>query len=487
MKNIPFVATLSAIGLAVSALIACGGGGSATSGAGPTASVSSVRVSTYITDNLATEYSQVWVGVLNITAIDAATNAETTLFSATTPSVFNLASLASVGQLVSSLSIGAGAYSHVKVTLDDKVQLVSLDGKTTTNATFKGNGEATVIPVKVDFDTAASTQLVLDFNLARFTLDAATGRVVPVIERRVEDKTKPFMREQAELRGTIATVSATSFVMNDKRLGDGVVVLLATDAVIADEATHKVLTLADLKAGTVIEAKGLVQARVGATDPVTLKVAVVRVADVARDAKADAPRFAGGEGKITAIAGSVVTVALSEANFLPGAKGNSVDVDTAAAVYTHGAASDLAIGTALGFRGTLGTDGKVAALFVDVEGAPSKNDRDTHPNLRFADLQATVVSLTGSVLTIDANPREGNASSNSRTYTVDIAKTGYKNWGAQCLTTGQKIDLKGALAGNAMTALLIEIVGPCLSAVPSVPSVTPLPPAPPASAASGPK
>ena len=481
MNKIPFVATLSAIGLAVSALVACGGGGSATPVAGTLATVASVRVSTYITDNLATEYSQVWVGVLKITAIDAATQAETALFSATSPSVFNLASLASVGQLMSSLSIGAGTYSHVKVTLDDKVQLVSLDGKTTTNATFKGNGEATVIPVKVDFDTAASTQLVLDFNLARFTLDAATGRVVPVIERRVEDKTKPFMREQAELHGAIVSVSATGFVMNDKRLGDGVVVLLATDAVIVDEATHKVLTLADLKAGTVIEAKGLVKAHAVATDPTSVTAAVVRVADAVRDAKPDAPKFAGGEGKITAIAGSVVTVALGEANFLPGAKGNSVDVDTAAAVYTHGAATDLAIGTTVGFRGTLGTDGKLTALFVDVEGAPSKNDRDAHPNLRFADLKATVVSLAGSLLTIDANPREGNANSNSRTYTVDIAKAGFKNWGVQCLTAGQHIDVKGALAGNVMTALVIEIEGACLSAAAATP------PAPPASAASGPK
>jgi len=161
-------------------------------------------------------------------------------------------------------------------------------------------------------------------------------------------------------------------------------------------------------------------------------------------------------------------------------------VNTAGAVYTHGAATDLAIGTAVGFRGQLATDGSVSALFVDVEGAPSKNDRDTHPNLRFADLQATVVSLTGSVLTIDANPREGNANSNSRSYTVDIAKTGYKNWGAQCLTAGQKIDVKGALAGNAMTALLIEIVGPCLSAAPAAPTPTPTP-TPPTPPASGPK
>ena len=479
MKNIHIAGSLSVLSLAVATLVACGGGGGPAldSAAAPAA----VRVSTYITDNLATEYSQVWVGVLKITAVDASTGAETTLFSAPTPTVYNLASLASVGQLVSSLSIGAGAYSHVRVTLDDKVQLVSLNGATTTNATFKGNGEPTVIPVRVDFDTDTSTQLVLDFNLAKFTLDAGTGRIVPVIERRADSKSKPFMREQAELHGAVASVSANGFVMNDKRLGSGVVVKFATDGVIVDEASHKVLTLADLMPGMVVEAKGLVQVRAVATDPVTVTVAVVHLADTANAPVPGASKFAGGEGKITVINGDVMTIALSEANFLPGAKGNSVDVHTAGAVYTHGANSDLAVNVEVSFRGTLGTDGTVAALFVDVEGAPSKTDRDAHPNLRFADLQATVLSLTGNVLTIDANPREGNVNSSSRTYTVDIAKAGFKNWGVQCLTAGQHIDVKGALAGNVMTALVIEIEGVCLSAA----VVTP--PAPPASAASSPQ
>ena len=478
MKGNHFVTKLSVFAIAIAALAACGGGGSTTlSTSGGAVSPSSVRVATYITDNLATDFSQVWVGMLKITAVNAATGAETTLFSADTPTVFNLASLASVGHLMSSLSIDAGTYSHVKVTLDDKVKLVSLDAKATTNATFKGTGESTVIQVRVDFDTTASTHLVLDFNHAKFTLDAATGRIVPVIERRADDSVKPFMRKQAETRGAVVSVSGNAFVMNDKLLGDGVVVTLATDAVILDEASHRVLTLAGLKAGAIVEAKGLVQQPASAADPVALTATVVRVVDAARESLPGAAKFAGGEGKITAIAGTMITVALSEGNFLPGANGNSVSVQTAAAAYTHGAATDLVIGTAVSFRGTLDANGGVSALFVNVEGAPSKNDRDSHPNLRFADLQATVVSLDGTNLLITANAGEGNRNSTSTSYTVDVSKASFRNWGAQCLTAGQKIEVKGALAGNAMTALLIEIEGGCLSAQP---------PAPPMPAASGP-
>ena len=200
----------------------------------------------------------------------------------------------------------------------------------------------------------------------------------------------------------------------------------------------------------------------------------MRVVDLSHDALPTALKFTGGEGKVTLIAGSLVTVALSEARFAPGAQGNSVTVDTSKAVYTHGAAGDLAIGTEIGFRGLLDTAGVLQAVFVDVEGAPSKNDRDSHPNLRFADLQATVISLVGNTLSVTANPGEGNRNSTATTYTVDISKAEMKAWGTACLVAGQKIRVKGALAGTQMVALVVETPADCMKP-------TPTPPAPPAS------
>jgi hypothetical protein len=469
--------SLSIVGLAVAVLAACGGGGG--DAGTPMVTVNSVKVSTYITDNLATEYSQVWVGVLKLAVVNTDTGVETVLFESTTPAVYNLSSLASVGQLMSAVTIPAGVYGKVLVTLDSKVQLVSLDGKSTINANLRADGSPVTVPVKLDFDTASPTPIVIDFNLAKFSYDAATGLVTPTLEKK--DPAQPFMREQAAVRGALVSVSSDGFVMDDARLGAGLVVKLATDGVILDEATHRVLALTDLVVGKTIEAKGMVQRPANAGDSVTLTASVVRVVDLAHDQLPPALKFTGGEGTVTAINGALITVALSEAGFLPGANGNSVVVDASHAVYTHGAATDLIVGRAIGFRGQFDTAGVMQALFVDVEGAPSQNDRDTHPNLRFADLAATVISLSGTTLSVTANPGEGTQGSTVTTYTVDISKAELKSWGTTCLTAGQHIRVKGALTGTSMVALVVEVVGSCLNA-----PMTPTPPAPPASAASNP-
>ena len=126
--NQSLILTLSTAALAV--LAACGGGGDSASTT-PTAAATSVTLQTYITDNLATEYSKVWVTLKKITATDS-TGAVVTLLDATaTPVVVNLSSLADVGQFMSSVTVPAGLYTQITVTLGNDVQLVSLDGATT--------------------------------------------------------------------------------------------------------------------------------------------------------------------------------------------------------------------------------------------------------------------------------------------------------------------------------------------------------------------
>ena len=228
------------VACAAAALAGCGGGGApdaAGTGTVPTAKVQAV-LQTYITDNLATDYSKVWVSIRKITAVDAA-GAEVTLLDATAaPVVVNHSSLASVGQFLSTVSIPAGVYGEVRVTLDNSVQLVSLDGATTISAKLTATGTEFVVHVRnLDLDTAANGQLVLDFNLARFTYDPATGLVTPTIEApKPSDAFGKFVRQQAEVHGTVKSVDtvAQTLVIDDARLGSGIVVSLATDAVILD-------------------------------------------------------------------------------------------------------------------------------------------------------------------------------------------------------------------------------------------------------------
>jgi hypothetical protein len=94
-----------------------------------------------------------------------------------------------------------------------------------------------------------------------------------------------------------------------------------------------------------------------------------------------------------------------------------------------------------------------------------------------------VISLSGTTLSVTANPGEGTTGSSVTTYTVDISKAELKSWGTTCLTPGQHLRVKGALTGTSMVALEVEIVGACLNAAVAT---APTPPAPPASAASNP-
>ena len=111
--RLPFRRAAWSVGTLALALTlgACGGSSSddaataSVSAGTPTAAAASVTLQTYITDNLATEYSKVWVTVKKITATDS-TGAVVTLLDATaTPVVVNLSSLADVGQFMSSVTV----------------------------------------------------------------------------------------------------------------------------------------------------------------------------------------------------------------------------------------------------------------------------------------------------------------------------------------------------------------------------------------------
>ncbi len=440
---------------AAAALTACGGGGASTPGA--TAQASAVRVQTYITDNLATDYSKVWVTIKKLTVVDASGNAVTLLDASAAPVVVNLSSLASVGQLMSSVALPAGIYTEIQVTLGNSVQLVSLDGTTTTNATFDSTGTDFVWTVdKLSLDASTTGQIVLDFNLAKFTYDAATGLVTPTIDvPKPADAFKKFVREQAEVHGTVQSVDTTAntLTISDPRLGSNVVVSLAADAVIVDETTGQTVTLASLVANENVEIRGTVTPGATTADPVTVLASVIHV----EPASSNAP--AHGEGTVSAVNGTLVTVNVSEANFLPGS--NSIVVDIASARFEHGQASDITTGVTVEFRGTVSGTGSTAELLaqsIDVQGAPSAHERESNPGVHFTDLNGAVATLNADgTFTVDVTQPDGPYAAG--TYTVDPAGAIYKEGNVSCVVAGAKVDAVGSLTGSTLAARYIEVPG----------------------------
>ncbi len=474
------------VACAVAALAGCGGGGPDMSGTGTggTAQTQSV-LQTYITDNLATDYSKVWVSIRKITAVDASGTEVTLLDATAAPVVVNLSSLASVGQFLSTVKIPAGVYGEVRVTLDNSVQLVSLDGATTITAKLTATGTEFVVHVRnIDLDTAANGQLVLDFNLARFTYDPLTGLVTPTIEApKPSDAFGKFVRQQAEVHGTVKSVDTTAqtLVIDDARLGSGIVVSLATDAVILDEASGKTVTLAGIAAGARVEIKGVVTPGTTTADPVTVTASVIHI-----EPANPAPGLVrvGGAGKVISVSGNLVTVALDEANFLPGA--NSVVVDVSTAEFEHGQLSDLSAGVGVAFRGTLsgtGTSAQVMATAIDVRGAPSQSDRQQNPGQTFSAVNGAIANLNpDGTFTVTVTRADGPVVVPGL-YTVDASKATYMEGNASCLAAGAVVQAVGSLVNTTLTAKFMNVKG-CAGETHSEPPPPAAPP-PAASAASG--
>jgi len=440
-------------------LVACGGGGGSTVEA-PTASPLSYQLQTYITDNLATEYSKVWVTIKKISAVDGAGTEVTLLDASASPVTVNLSSLADVGQFMSTVTLPAGVYAQIKVTIGNAVQLVSLDGTKTISARFNSTGGDQVLTLRdLDLNPANTGQLVLDFNLAKFSYDATTGIVTAVVERREAGEAfGKFIRQQADVHGSVTAVNASagSFTVKDSRLGT-VVVTLAADATLINEQTQAKLTLADLTVGANVEVKGKVTPGATTADPSTVTASVVHVlpAGSTGEGTASAPRLRGA-GTVTAVSGAKITVSLTDANFLPSS--NIIVVDTSSARFTHGQLSEVAVGASVRFAGKAAGTGTttVTATVFDLDGAssnPGNGEGKYSPGV--IGKVATVTSSTAFTITVTA------ASTNvpAGTYTVDASKAEFESGTASCLVVGAQVKLRGTLSGSTLTATRIEIEG----------------------------
>jgi hypothetical protein len=435
---------------AIATLVACGGGGGGTASS---SNGTAVAMSTYITDAVSDDYSQVWVGVLKITAVDS-TGAEVTLFSADTPQVYNLSSLDSVGQLMAAATIPSGTYRAVKVTLADDVSLVKVSDGSTVPAYFNGDGSTKTIRVEVEYNAAAENALVLDFDLQRFTTVVnASGKTIvqPVILKRAKGDLKDFIRNQAEVHGTVTAISGNSLTINDRRLGNGVVVTLATDGVVVDEATRSTVALSSITVGSRIEAKGVITS---STDTTTATVAatVIKVESSSSGSVSDdASNRARGEGTVVSYdaANKLLTLALAEASFLPSSQ--QVVVDLTNARYAHGTVADLTAGTVVTFKGALNTAASptsdVLARVVDVEGAASSSSNSGNA---LSEVNGTITAVSGTTVTLNTS---------SGVITVNTSGALVKEGKASCLAVGGTLEAKGTLSGSTLTARVLEVSG----------------------------
>lgn len=446
-------ATLAATLLCTAALgllSACGGGSSST--AGTTATAASTRVSTYITDNLTTDYAQVWVGIQSITAVDS-TGTEVTLFTSAETSgysTYDLRSLASVGELMAAANIPAAVYQQIKVTLASDVTLVKASDSSTINAAFTSDGSDKVVRVSVTFDATTNNALVLDFNLEKFTYDASTNLVTADVSRKEGESLRSFKFHQGEVRGAVVSVdtAANTITVNDTHLGSATVLALTSDAVITKESDGSTVALADLATGTAVTARGTVTSTASDAN-VTVSVSAVTVKSSSASTVA-ANRYRG-EGTISAISGSSVTLSLTEANFLPTSA--SITLDVSNAKYRHGQLSDLVAGGSLQFQASYdSTADRYIANLVDVAGAAaaSRTTGATHPSK----VEGIITAISNSQWTVSMTSSAYGVAAG--TYTVDVSNA-YIKGSTSCQAVGSTIEARGTLTDTTLTARMVKV------------------------------
>ena len=122
---------------------------------------------------------------------------------------------------------------------------------------------------------------------------------------------------------------------------------------------------------------------------------------------------------------------------------------------------------------------KVTAAVIDVQGAPSEQDRQAHPEQKFSGVNVAITALNADGTFTLSVTRSDGPYVVPGIYTIDPTKAIYSEGNASCLAVGKPVKAVGSLAVKTLTAKFIEVPG-CGGQRRSEPPL--LPPAPGASA-----
>ena len=430
--------------LSLSALIvACGGGGGGADPGTPTVQPSATAL--YFTDDFSTAYDAVWVSISRVTAVNAA-GTETQLLAYTPSLRLNLPQLRDAGNWAAKAQIPADTVA-IRVYVDATAQLQKLDGSLldVTLSTPAG-----YLSFKLEGWDRASGVLALDFDLPRFTLQGTT--LVAATRIANGDDLSRWNHREAEIKGTVTAVSATSPTVDAGLFGTRVFVL---------DANTSFVSLASASwqpaVGDSVEVHASVSGQ-GADVQFTARVVKQRSASDAVGTRAEV------KGKVDAVQGGVVTLTVDTSR--NGGPVGTLSIDLASAVFKRGSLAAVQPGVRLELYLVLQGQTWVAKA-VEVEGAaPAKAADKVRKD--YAELKGQVVSLSGSTLVLHPlNSSRFSAGLPAGDVTVDLSKAYFEKSSLSCLSAGTPVALKGYVdAAGVFQVVAVEAEGACAAAVP---------------------
>ena len=428
----------------IASLAACGGNNSVTTGA------NTGTVSLVVTDNLALVYTEVWVNIRSITATD--TNGQSvTLYEDLTGQTHNLSQLVNVGSLVDTQAVAPGTYTSFKVTLANTITLVDQAG-VVTHATFDQSSHETStirVPGGLTVDANQNVTLALDFNLERFTYNAITNRVTPVIVQKDHRKLHQIM---AKAKGQVdSVVSPTQFILAPASGGARITVNLHSRATVTNHRTGVVTTdTSGLEPGMLVKVAGSYDV---ATLTITAAAVIVKENSAAvRDEI---------EGNVTFFDGTRLIVDVEEASFTPGSNTmNIINFETAK--FSRGTLALLSVGQRVEIKGMV-VDGDFSAAIIEIEGARRNTGHHSEYSDSYAELKGRISAVNGTDLIITVSKSEHiNGVSSGSAVIINTSNSLISKGNSSCLVVGAKVEVKGAMNDSvAMDASLIKIKTGC--------------------------
>ncbi len=445
-------------------LVACGGGGgtSADSGsstgdsatAAPTAKATAAAL--YFTDDFSAGYDAVWVTLSRVSVVNAA-GVETEIASYSPGRRLNLSTLRQAGTLAASAQIPVDAVS-VRVYADSAAQLQRLDGSLLDVSLSLSGG---YLSFKLEGWDRASGVLALDFDLPRFSLQGST--LVAATRLAGTSDYAAWNHRDAEIKGTVSAVSASSLTLDTGAGGSQVFVL--------DANTSFVSVLQPGWSPAVGDRVEVYSSVSGQGTALQYTARVVKQ----RPAAGSAASSVEVKGRVLALSGSVVTLAISASG--SGGPTGQVDIDLAGASFKRGSLAAVVAGVRLEVylkpgSGTASGSGWVA-LAVELEGAAKSG---SGARADYAELKGKVISLSGSLLTLSPSHKERFAGSlPAGDLTVDLAQASFEKSALSCLSASTPVELKGYVdASGRFQVTRVEAEGACAAAVPAsgVPAAT---------------
>ncbi len=410
-------------------------------------------VSTFITDNLSQEYSEVWVLLKEIYVDDASGN-KIELYSNPQGFSVNLSELVSVSQFMAGVKLAEGTYSNFTVELASSIKLVD-NANQTINAVLSADDNDVQVNVTGELTVTADAMstLTLDFDLAQFTYDVDTNTVSPVVQ--VLDNNESRTQE-AELHGTVTRVDANSFAITSDRLSQEVSISVSAHTDLYDEDSNSSDNdISLISEGDVVKVRGIYDVEAAEVDANRVHIEKDDVDSSDNDSYYEI------EGTVVSFDGSTLEVDIRQASFVPESD-TLIIANVTNANYQTGALDQLANGQWVEIKGQW--DGTTfTANYIYIEGALNRSEQDDQVYTdQYVEVEGIVASVDGSNVVVNVSRSEHSSiiTVNSM-ITLDVSNAWYEDGNTSCLIVGSYIEAKGALTDSVMAAKKVEFKGDC--------------------------